>query len=378
MGDKREQLGRDARDPFLLGDFRVDPGALCMGRAGACERIEAKTMQVLLALAERPDQVVTREELAHQVWPGRIVTDDALTNAIGKLRRALDDDARSPRFVETIAKRGYRLKVAPRAGGAARPPPMTVFAGAQKQRIRLVGLLLLSAGIVLAALVYWSATRMPEIPAVARESAASVAVMPFEVLGGNPSHRYFAEGITLDVITELSRMPGLLVIAPGSAFGYRETSGRETSATDAEIAAELGVHYLIRGGVQRLGDRIRINVRLLAAARGETLWAERFAGDASSLFRIQDQRGYSIMPGDRIAPRPRSVKHIGATPAPRRRTARSRARSPSPRAPTIRPQRHSKRRWRATPPIPVRASGWRRRCPSSGTRRKLRGRLKSC
>lgn len=285
MDDKHEQLGRDARDPFLLGDFRVDPGALCMGRSGACERIEAKTMQVLLALADRPDQVVTREELAHQVWPGRIVTDDALTNAIGKLRRALDDDARSPRFVETIAKRGYRLKVAPMPAGSARPrPDMTVFAGAHKQRIRLVGLLLLGAAIAVAALVYWSATRMPEIPAVSGESAASVAVMPFELLGGNPSHRYFAEGITLDVITELSRIPGLLVIAPGSAFGYRETS-----ATDAAIAAELGVHYLIRGGVQRLGDHIRINVRLLAAERGETLWAERFAGEASSLFRIQDQ-----------------------------------------------------------------------------------------
>jgi adenylate cyclase len=109
-------------------------------------------------------------------------------------------------------------------------------------------------------------------------------VIPFDALGEQETQTYFAEGITLDVITALSRIPGLLVIAPGTAFGYRDST-QENPA----IATELGVQYLIRGGVQRLGDRVRINVRLLRGDRGETLWAGRFAGDASSLFRIQDQ-----------------------------------------------------------------------------------------
>ena len=286
MEDQRNDLGFNARDAFFLRDIRVDPAALCIGRSGSCERVEAKTMEVLLALAERPNQVATRQELERRVWPGRVVTDDALTSAIGKLRRALGDDARSPSFVETIAKRGYLLKVAPTPGGADMSPSGTasIGEGARWRVWFLVGMLLFSAGIVVAAIAYWRAARMPEIPEVSKETAASIAVIPFEVLGDNASQRYFAEGITLDVITELSRIPGLLVIAPGSAFSYRETS-----ETDATIAAELGVHYLVRGGVQRVGNRVRLNVRLLAAERGETLWADRFAGETTSLFRIQDR-----------------------------------------------------------------------------------------
>lgn len=109
--------------------------------------------------------------------------------------------------------------------------------------------------------------------------AASVAVIPFDVLGEDSSQTYFAEGITLDLITELSRIPNLLVIAPGTVFSYRDTA-----ADDRTIPAELGVRYLILGAVQRIGDRVRINLRLLEASRGRTLWAERFAGKTGSLF----------------------------------------------------------------------------------------------
>jgi adenylate cyclase len=120
-------------------------------------------------------------------------------------------------------------------------------------------------------------------PDVPEKRVVSVAVMPFDVLGDDPSQSYFAEGVSLDLITELSRVPGLLMIAPGTVFGYRETS-----ADDRTIAAELDVRYLIRGAVQRIGKRVRINVRLLEADSGRTLWAERFTGDTDSLFRIQD------------------------------------------------------------------------------------------
>jgi adenylate cyclase len=164
------------------------------------------------------------------------------------------------------------------------PTGIPALGKAQRRRFWRVGALLLIAGSLVAAFLYWRASRIPEIPDVAREAAVSIAVIPFEVLGEQDAQTYFAEGITLDVITALSKIPGLLVIAPGTAFSYRETA-QENPA----IAAELGVQYLIRGGVQRVGDRVRINVRLLRGDRGETLWAERFAGESSSLFRIQDQ-----------------------------------------------------------------------------------------
>lgn len=278
-----------SRDAFLLGDIRIDPPGLEIRRSGSTQRVEAKVMEVLLALARQPGVVLRREELEQQVWPGRFVTDDALTNAIGKLRRALDDNPRQPRFIETISKRGYRLKVSPTpvAGDVVAGRATAGKAVAQQLSGRswlLIGLLL----IVLTGLLavwFWETPEEPTTrPRPGGEGAIPLAVMPFDVLGEDPSQTYFAEGISLDLITELSRIPGLLVIAPGTVFSYRDTV-----ADDRRIAAELGVRYLIRGGVQRIGERIRINVRLLAPDSGQTLWAERFAGEAERLFRIQDE-----------------------------------------------------------------------------------------
>jgi DNA-binding winged helix-turn-helix (wHTH) protein len=113
-----EESGKEFRStpcgPFLLGDARIDPSGLAVERARSAQRVEARVMEVLLALARQPGRVVSRRELEREVWPGRVVTDDAVTNAIGKLRRALGDNPRGPRPVETIAERGYRLKVEPR------------------------------------------------------------------------------------------------------------------------------------------------------------------------------------------------------------------------------------------------------------------------
>jgi tetratricopeptide (TPR) repeat protein len=121
--------------------------------------------------------------------------------------------------------------------------------------------------------------------------------------------------VSLDLITELSRIPELLVIAPGSVFSYRETT-----KDDRAIAAELGAHYLVRGAVQRIGNRVRIHVRLLEADTGRILWAERFAGNADRLFRIQDQAVEAIaqwLPvrlelSQRHGPRPGTTGSIAA------------------------------------------------------------------
>ncbi len=245
-------------------------------------------MEVLLALTRQPGQVVSRQDLERAVWPGRIVTDDAVTNAVAKLRRALDDNPRAPRFIETIAKSGYRLKIEPVADGettAAQPAGSTAApVGKASRGGWVLGASLLIALVTFLAIWNWRSGDEPSPVAPPAETATSVAVIPFDVLGEDAAQAYFAEGITLDLITELSRIPGLLVIAPGTMFGYRRTA-----MTDREIASELNVRYLIRGGVQRIGGRIRINARLLEAARGRTLWADRFAGETDSLFRIQDQ-----------------------------------------------------------------------------------------
>jgi adenylate cyclase len=211
-----------------------------------------------------------------------------VTNAVGKLRRALDDNPRQPRLIETIAKRGYRLKVEPRPLSedttAHRPTERKGALRQPWQRGWLFAGALLFAAVGLTAIWFWRSPEVTTSSDLGKKTAASVAVMPFDVLGDDRSQTYFAEGISLDLITELSRIPSLLVIAPGTVFGYRETT-----ADDRTIASELGVRYLIRGAVQRIGKQVRINVRLLEADSGQTLWADRFAGDSDSLFRIQDE-----------------------------------------------------------------------------------------
>ena len=286
--DRENFSSSTAQEPFYLGNSRIDPLSLCIEREGAVQRVEAKVIEVLMVLAREPGRVVSRQELEREVWLGRIVTDDAVTNAIGKLRKALDDSPRQARYIETIAKRGYRLKVEPvRAVEDTVPDNALTATGALQNSSRWPWTL---AAIVLIAIVGGFATwSWPFLGAVVggppdQPGAASVAVMPFDVLGDDPSQTYFAEGMSLDLITELSGIPGLLVIAPGTMFSYRQTA-----ADDRAIASELGVRYLIRGAVQRLGNRMRINVRLLEAEGGRTLWAERFVGETGSLFQIQDE-----------------------------------------------------------------------------------------
>ena len=248
-------------------------------------------------------------------WSGRIVTDDAVTRAVGRLRKALQDSPRQPRVIETIAKSGYRLMIEPVTDIGA---PATVLESPQAAtaierrswRRPLLRWTLLIGVVFAVAIGVWTALDESTTAPHSDDTLASIAVLPFEVIGDDPSQIYFAEGITLDLITELSRIPGLLVIAPGTMLYYR-ASGSDHHV----IAAELGVRYLIHGGVQRLGDQVRINVHLMEAAQGRTLWADRFDGETSRLFQIQDDVLESIASAlpIRLALSEHVLKRSGAT-----------------------------------------------------------------
>lgn len=270
--------------PFMLGNIRVDPAALSIERDGESVRVEAKVMQVLVALVHADCEVATRAELERAVWPGRIVTEDTVTNAVVKLRKALNDDSRRPRVIETIAKRGYRLMTRPafeHARPSAGSPAASAAISPRRSRIGL-GILVLLLVATLASLLWREGWHRHVAKPV--ERTPSIAVIPLETLGGGDTQRYFSEGITLDLITELSRVPGLLVISPDTAFAYRQ------SPVDARtVGAQTGVSYLVRGGIQRSGDRLRINIRLIETAGGRTLWAKRFDGEREQIFQIQDQ-----------------------------------------------------------------------------------------
>jgi TolB-like protein/DNA-binding winged helix-turn-helix (wHTH) protein/Flp pilus assembly protein TadD len=272
--------------PLREGEWRVEVRANEIWRGAEKVKLEPKVMQVLCFLAQRPGSVVSREELEAAAWPRMVVTTDAVTGTIIKLRKALGDDARHPRYIETVSKSGYRLIAEVGRGSTAAPasPP-----SAQPRRRPLAPLLLIL--VLVAAGGIWLLLRDGEPPASGPiastyylDQKPGIAVLPFENLGPAPEQDYFADGITEDLTTDLSKLSGLRVVARDSALTYKD------SREDARrIAEQLGVDYLLKGSVQRFAGRVRINARLIDGKRGGNLWAERYDRQIEDIFRIQDE-----------------------------------------------------------------------------------------
>src|SRR5688572_5544185 len=174
-----------------VGEWTVDPATNELRRRDQATRIEPKSMQVLRFLAERAGTVVTREELFQAAWPGMVVGDEALSQTITKLRRALGDDPRSPRYIETISKRGYRLTAA--VGTAAAPPAQPASRPGMPRWLAVAAVMV--PLIWAAAWMFDSPPPVPADPPADRQEAwTTVTVMPFEWIGGDPGQAWFARG----------------------------------------------------------------------------------------------------------------------------------------------------------------------------------------
>jgi DNA-binding winged helix-turn-helix (wHTH) protein/TolB-like protein/Tfp pilus assembly protein PilF len=289
-------VGTDAatRTPLQIGEWSADPAINELGRAGETQRVEPKVMEVLMVLASRPGAVVSREELLSLVWPGVVVGDEALTQSVIKLRRALGDNPRSPAYIETISKRGYRL-IAPVGSVEAVPAPRADAAVVSlpqaptlpHSRVRLLKVATGVAAVLLAAVSYfllsWRdagqvAVGDLDTPAAwdsPRTSLVTVTVQPFEWLGAGEEHAYLARGISTDLGTELSRLSGLRLISASSAKPGSLPAGN--------------VRYLISGSVRHESETLRVNVHLIDARTSEQLWSERFERPFRDLFAVQDE-----------------------------------------------------------------------------------------
>ena len=281
--DTREQT------PFKLNDWLVSPMEGTLSRGDEVVRLEPRSMEVLCYLSARPGEVVTREELEREVWRGAIVGYDAITNTVIKLRKALGDNAREPAYIATIPKRGYQLiasvhqaetatdAVAAAGTGAA------IAAGGSRGRALLwslaVALLVLGAA--------WYAYRESSNDTVAIEPSTTpvtIAVLPFENLEKHPPRETLVDGITEDIITDLSRLSAMQVLASNATNIYRERQ-----ADPRTIGQELGVDYILDGNLRRLGDTLRINVQLIDTASGFNRWAESYDRDMMQLFAIRNE-----------------------------------------------------------------------------------------
>ena len=299
-----------AAQPLRIGDWLVEPSLNRLVRGAEVVHLEPKAIEVLVFLARRPGEVVSRETLLEAVWPGLVVGDSALTQPVVKLRKALGEDPKSPAYIETIAKRGYRLIApvampepmpegslavdaepddsAPASGGAVQQawmPPTPRRGGV----LRAAGWTILAGALAGAGAWLFSAldvSRAPvrdaAAPAALRQLARAdahpaVIVLQFQALGNDPQQRVLAAGITGDLATDLSKVSGLRVV--GAPFG---------TAPDGNVTSPKA-RYVVSGDVQRADDRVRVRVQLTDTESGRPLWAERFDRPFAELFALQDQ-----------------------------------------------------------------------------------------
>lgn len=282
-------VGSAANAPrCLVGDWIVEPTLHRISAGGSTTRLEPKAMAVLLRLAARPGEVVSRDELLAEVWPGLVVGDDALTQVVVKLRRALGDTSRRPAYIETIAKGGYRLvapvRPAPLAPVAQRSEPPTPRTAMREWPRPAALAAALAALLVLAIAAWWVAVPYGDafdaqpVPAAAGSPQPTVTIDPIEPIGDDPRAALLARALAVDLVDDLSRVQGLWVVARGP--GGAETRG-------AAGAASTGPSYRVGGSVQMLGERLRLQLELADVPSGRLLWSQRFEQPWAGLLDVQ-------------------------------------------------------------------------------------------
>ena len=297
-----QQSGNSASgNPFNLGEWQVSPSAGQIKRDDVTIHLEPRVMSVLCLLTDNAGEVVSREQLENHAWAGMVVGYDALASSILKLRKALGDDSRQPRYIETVSKRGYRL-IAPVSfdveDSTAPIPGTPATTNKQNNHWRTPALV----GIVVAVLVsgglfaWYTLSPHHEPNQVAVVKLKTLAVMPFTNISGGEKDEYFVDGIADDIATELSRLSSILVISRAATSRYKG------QAYDPRKAGkDLGATYLVEGSVRKSGKEWRINARLIDSKAGTLLWAKRFEDSNASLFESQDNITSSIVSSLRIS-----------------------------------------------------------------------------
>src|SRR2546421_5384158 len=239
------------QDEVSFGRFRLDLRHRKLTGEGAPIELKSKVFDILAVLASAQGEVVTKDELMAKVWPGLVVEESNIQVHVSALRKALGEARDRPVHLFTVPGRGYRLV-------GAQPSPAEVPASQADPRA------------------------LPDRP--------SIAVLPFQNMSSDAEQEYFADGMVEDIITGLSRIKWLFVIARNSSFTYKG------QAVDVKrIGRELGVRYVLEGSVRKAGQRVRISGQLIDTETGTHLWANRFDGCLEDVFDLQDELTMSVV-----------------------------------------------------------------------------------
>jgi TolB-like protein/DNA-binding winged helix-turn-helix (wHTH) protein/Flp pilus assembly protein TadD len=308
MEDDHQTRGR-----LRFGVFELDLRAGELRKRGLRVRLQEQPFQVLATLLQHPGEVVTREELQKKLWPADTFVDfdHGLNKTINKIREALGDSAESPRFVETVARRGYRflaeVKVAdaapapsPEHATQAYPSPETPGrpdsadkpAPPKPTPLRPVWKLpVFAVLLVIASLAIWKLYSWKHASPLIR----SLAVLPLESLSSDTSQDYFADGMTDELISDLGQISALRVISRTSVMVYKHAR-----KPLPQIARELDVDAVVEGTVLRSGDQVRITAQLIEAATDKHLWSQSYEGQLRDTLALQNQVARAIADQIRI------------------------------------------------------------------------------
>jgi TolB-like protein/DNA-binding winged helix-turn-helix (wHTH) protein len=302
---------------YLFGVFEIVPEAGELRRGGEIVHLEPRVLHLLVYLIEHRERLVPKSELLDVVWDESFVTENALTKAVGRLRRALDDDAQNPSFIHTHHTLGYRFiaDVEERADTeAVRSAPEEPSEGSARGRRRwLLGAAGGLAVLVLVAVLIGvdrGASRDRSADGEAVPDIRSLAVLPLANLTGAADQDYVAEGLQEALITDLSKMASLRVISRQSMMRYR---GSEKGAP--EIARELGVDALVEGSVMRYGDRVGIWAQLIHGASDRHLWAQGYEREAEDVLVLINEVARTISSELRISLTPEQDRSLATAKA---------------------------------------------------------------
>ncbi|MFY9791178.1 MAG: winged helix-turn-helix domain-containing protein, partial [Candidatus Sulfotelmatobacter sp.] len=258
--------------------FELDTRAGELRKAGVKLRLQGQPIQVLAALLNSAGELLTREQLRAEVWPAETFVDfdHSLHNSIARIREVLGDSAGTPRYIETLPRRGYRfIGTVEKAGlentPLSAPAGSSVEAPAAPPQTKARAILMVALSIIVAIAAALTLITFFSHRASATPSVRSIAVLPLANFSGDPAQEYFVDGMTDELITDLAKIGALRVISRTSVMRYKGTK-----KSLPEIAKELNVDGIIEGSVTRSGQRVRITAQLLYGPTDKHLWAETY------------------------------------------------------------------------------------------------------
>lgn len=278
---------------FQFGVFELDLTTGELRKQGVKVKLQDQPLQVLAMLLENAGNLVNKNELQQRIWPADTFVDfdHGLHSAITRLREALGDSSESPRFIETLARRGYRFVAPVKAIGNAGESGRTAEGYLDRTGDHLRGfgssLLagLLGGALLLGVFLSFNVAGMQRwLMRESNPAIRSIAVLPLENLSGDPAQDFFADGMTDALITDLSKVSALRVISRTSAMHYKGTK-----KSLPEIAKELNVEGVVEGSVMRSGNRVRVTAQLLQAPTEQHLWGGTYERDLGDVLRLQSE-----------------------------------------------------------------------------------------